>query len=343
MHKTLAEIANIVNGEVVGDEDLVITGLSGIQEAREGDLTFLANSKYISLSRNTKATAIITSRDIKISGKSVIRTDNPSVAFADLITAMTGDDVHPFKGIHKAAFIAGDCEIGKNVSIGPYAIVESQAKISNNTIIYGGSYVGHHTTIGDDCLIYPNITIREHVNIGSRVIVHSGTVIGSDGFGYIQVDDAHKKIPQIGTVTIEDDVEIGANVAIDRARFDRTVIGRGTKIDNLVQVAHNVVMGENCIIISQVGISGSVNIGKGSYLLGQAGITGHLTIGERSIVFSQSALGKSIPPQSHVSGSPARSHAEAKRVFASTQKLPRYIKIIQDLLKRVQKLEAKND
>lgn len=343
MQKTLAEIANIVNGEVVGDKDLVITGLSGIQEAKDGDLTFLANSKYISLSSKTKATAIITSRDIEITGKSVIRTDNPSLAFADLIKTMTGEDVHPFKGIHEAAFTADDCTIGKNVSIGPYAIIESKATIGDNTIIYGGSYVGHHATIGTDCLIYPNVTIREHVNIGNRVTVHSGTVIGSDGFGYIQVDGIHQKIPQIGTVAIEDDVEIGANVAIDRARFNQTIIGQGTKIDNLVQVAHNVVMGEGCIIISQVGISGSVNIGKGSYLLGQAGITGHLTIGEGSIVYSQSALSKSIPPQSHVSGSPARTHNEAKRVFASTQKLPRYIKIIQDLQKRVQKLEAKND
>jgi len=342
MQKTLAEIANIVNGEVVGDKDLVITGLSGIQEAKEGDLTFLSNSKYISLSNKTKATAIITSRDIEISGKSVIRTDNPSLAFADLIATMTGDNVHPFKGIHEAAFIADDCTIGKNVSIGPYAIIENQAKIGDNAVIYGGSYIGHHTTIGADCLIYPNVTIRESVSVGCRVIIHSSTVVGSDGFGYIQVDGVHKKIPQIGAVKIEDDVEIGANVAIDRARFDQTVIGRGTKIDNLVQVAHNVVMGENCIIISQVGISGSVNIGKGSYLLGQAGITGHLTIGEGSIVYSQCALGKSIPPQSHVSGSPARPHNEAKRVFAATQRLPHYIKIIQDLQKRVQELEAKN-
>ena len=343
MHKTLAEIANIVNGEVVGDKNLVITGLSGIQEAKEGDLTFLANSKYIPLSSKTKATAIITSRDIEITGKSVIRTDNPSLAFADLIKTMTGDDVHPFAGIHEAAFVADDCTVGKNVSIGPFAIIENKAKIGDNTIIYGGSYIGHHAVIGDDCLIYPNVTIREQVSIGNHVIVHSGTVIGSDGFGYIQVDGAHKKIPQIGTVAIEDDVEIGANVAIDRARFDQTIIGQGTKIDNLVQVAHNVVMGEDCIIISQVGISGSVNIGKGSYLLGQAGITGHLTIGEGSIVYSQCALGKSIPPQSHVSGSPARPHNEAKRVFAATQKLPQYIKIIQDLQKRVQELEAKND
>jgi len=343
MDRTLAEIANIINGEVVGDKDLVITGLSGIKEAKEGDLTFLANSKYISLSQKTKATAIITSRDIEISGKSIIRTDNPSLAFADLIAVMTGNDVHPFEGVHKAAFIADDCTIGKNVSIGPYAIIESQATIDDNTVIYGGSYVGHHTTIGEDCLIYPNTTIREHVSIGCRVIIHSGTVVGSDGFGYIQIDGAHKKIPQVGTVSIEDDVEIGANVAIDRARFDRTVIGRGTKIDNLVQIAHNVVMGEHCIIISQVGISGTVNIGKGSYLLGQAGITGHLTIGEGSIVFSQCAVTKSIPSGSSVSGSPARPHGEAKRVLAATQKLPRYIKIIQDLQKRVKELEAEND
>jgi UDP-3-O-[3-hydroxymyristoyl] glucosamine N-acyltransferase len=343
MRKTLAEIADIINGEVVGDKDLVITGLNGIKEAREGDLTFLANPKYIPLSKQTKAAAIITSRDIDISGKSVIRTDNPSLAFSDLMIAMTGDDVHPFKGVHEAAFVADDCVLGKNVSIGPYAIIESRAKIGDNTIIYGGSYVGHHVTIGADCLVYPNVTVRERVSIGNGVIIHSGSVIGSDGFGYVQIDGAHKKIPQIGTVVIEDDVEIGANVAIDRARFDRTFIGRGTKIDNLVQIAHNVVVGEHCIIISQVGISGSVNIGKGAYLLGQAGVVGHVTIGEGTIVFAQSSVAKSIKPQSRVSGSPARSHGEAKRIFAATQRLPHYIKIIQDLQKRVQELEAKND
>jgi len=211
MQKTLAEIAQIINGEVVGDKDLVVTGLSGIQDAQKGDLTFLANPKYIPLSNKTNATAIITSRDIEISGKTIIRTDNPSLAFSDLISVMTGDDVHPFKGIHEAAYIADDCTIGENVSIGPFAIIESHAKIGNNTVIYGGSYIGHHTAIGIDCLIYPNITIRESVSLGDRVIIHSGTVIGSDGFGYVQVDGVHRKIPQVGTVVIEDDVEIGAN------------------------------------------------------------------------------------------------------------------------------------
>jgi len=222
MQKTLAEIANIINGEVVGDKDLVVTGLSGIQEAKEGDLTFLANPKYIPLTEKTSATAIVTSRDIEISGKTIIRTDNPSLAFSNLISAMTGDDVHPFKGVHKSAFVADDCTVGKNVSLGPFAIVESKTKIGDNTIIYGGSYIGHGTIIGSGCLIYPNVTIRESIIIGDRVIIHSGTVIGSDGFGYIQVDGVHKKIPQVGTVLIEDDVEIGANVTIDRARFDQT-------------------------------------------------------------------------------------------------------------------------
>jgi len=224
MQKTLAEIASIVNGEVVGDKDLVITGLGGIQEAGEGDITFLANPKYIPFSKKTKASAIIVSRDVEIPEKSVIRTDNPSLAFTNLMASITEEgDFFP-KGIHKDAFIAGDAVLGKNVSVGPYAIIEGKANIGDNTVIYGGSYVGSHTSTGNDCLIYPNVTVREKVTIGNRVIVHSGAVIGSDGFGFVQVEGVHKKIPQIGTVAVGDDVEIGANVTIDRARFDKTII-----------------------------------------------------------------------------------------------------------------------
>ena len=341
MKKTLAEIAKIIGGEVVGDKDLVITGLSGIQEAKEGDLTFLAHSKYIPFCRKTKASAIITGRDIEIPGKSVIRTENPSLAFTDLISAVTEKNAYFRDGIHAAAFIAEDAVIGDNVSVGPYAVIESKAAIGENTVIFAGSYIGHGTVIGPDCMIYPHVTVREHVTIGCHVIVHSGTVIGSDGFGYIQVDGLHRKIPQVGTVVIGDDVEIGANVAIDRARFDKTVIGRGCKIDNLVQVAHNVVMGENCIIISQVGISGSVNIGKGAILAGQAGVTGHITIGEGAVIYAQSAIAKSVPAHAQVSGYPARSHHEAKRIHAYTQRLPQYVKAIQELEKKVEGLEAR--
>ncbi|MBN1870162.1 MAG: UDP-3-O-(3-hydroxymyristoyl)glucosamine N-acyltransferase [Candidatus Omnitrophica bacterium] len=340
MKKTLAEIAKIVNGEVVGNKDLIITGLSGIQEAEEGDLTFLANLKYLPFCRKTKASAIITSRDIKIPGKSVIRTDNPSLAFTELMSSVSQKGIYYPRGIHETACIAKDAVIGNHVSIGAFAIIESKVTIGDNTTVFGGSYIGHESKIGADCLIYPNVTIRERVTLGQRVIVHSGTVIGSDGFGYVQIDGVHKKIPQVGTVVIGDDVEIGANVAIDRARFDQTVIGRGSKIDNLVQVAHNVVMGENCIIVSQVGISGSVNIGKGAILAGQAGITGHITIGEGAVIYAQSAITKSVPAHARVSGYPARPHIEAKRIHAFTQRLPLYVKMIQDLEKKVEELEA---
>ena len=244
MKKTLAQIAEIVKGEVVGDKGLVITGLSGVQEAQKGELTFIANSKYIPLAQTTKASAVLVFRDMRIPGKSFIRTDNPSLAFAQIASVMLEEGVYRPRGIHPTAIIAPDAVMGKNVAVGPYTVIESWARVADNTVLHSGCYVGHHTTIGNNCLVYPNVTIRERLTIGDRVVIHSGTVLGSDGFGFVQVDGVHEKIPQIGTVIVEDDVEIGANVAIDRARFDKTVIGKGTKIDNLVQVAHNVILGE---------------------------------------------------------------------------------------------------
>ena len=341
MQKTLAELAKLVDGEVVGDKKLIITGLSGIKEAKEGDLTFIANSKYTPLIKTTKASAILIPRDLKVSGKSIIRTDNPSLAFANIASLTAVQEEHPFQGIDKSAVIAKDAILGENVSIGPLVVIEKKAHIGENTVIYPGCYVGYKTFIGKDCLIYPNVSIRDHITIGNRVIIHSGTVIGSDGFGYDQVDGRHKKIPQTGTVLIEDDVELGANVTVDRARFDKTIIGRGTKIDNLVQVAHNVVIGENCIIISQVGISGSVTIGKNVILAGQVGVAGHLTIGEGSVVVAQSCVTKSLPPFSKVSGFPAKPHIHAKRVNAALQRLPMYVKKIQELEKKIKELEGK--
>ena len=213
MKKTLAEIAEIIEGEVIGDESLVITGINGIQDAQEGDLTFVGDSKFISLAQKTKATAIITSRDIQIQDKSVIQTDNASFAFSKLIEVLFKDKNCHVKGIHSSAVVASDAVIGKNVSIGPCAVIESQVRVGDNSIICGGSFVGYQTCIGKDCHIYHNVTIREKIVLGNRVIIHSGTVIGSDGFGFTAVDGVHHKIPQIGTVHVEDDVEIGANVA----------------------------------------------------------------------------------------------------------------------------------
>ncbi len=341
MHKTLREIAALIDGEIVGDRNIVITGFCGIKEAQEGDLTFLANSKYFPLAQKTKASAIITQRGMDIPQKTIIRTDNPSLAFANMLFKFVTQATSFRKGIHKTAIIADDAKIGKDVSIGPYIVIESKAKIGARTTIYSGCFVGHDTTIGEDCLIYPQVMVRERIAIGNRVIIHSGTVIGSDGFGFVNVEGAHKKIPQIGTVIIEDDVEIGANVTIDRARFDKTFIGRGTKIDNLVQIAHNVVIGENCIIVAQVGISGSTEIKKGATLAGQVGVVGHLTIGEGAIVASQSGVSKSIPPHTTVWGYPAKPISLAKRINAATQRLPLYVEKIRELEKRVEELEKR--
>ena len=341
MVMTLTEIARLLQGKLIGDKNVTIRGLNGLKEAQKGELSFLSNPKYAPLLNSTQASAIIVSQGFPVPNKTVIEVKNPSLAFAQVAQRFYKDDAHPLKGTHKTAIVAKDAKIGKNVVLGPYAVIESKAQIGDNTVIHAGCFVGYKAVIGKGCLFYPHVTIREKLKIGDRVTIHSGTVIGSDGFGYGQEDGVHVKIPQLGTVVIEDDVEIGANVTVDRARFDKTFIGQGTKIDNLVQVGHNVYIGEKCIIISQVGISGSVKIEKGSILAGQAGIAGHLTIGEGSIVAAQAGVTKSLPAKSFVSGYPATPHEEAKKVNACVQRLPVYVEKIRALEKRIEELEKK--
>ena len=339
--KTLAEIAELVGGKVIGNKAVKITGLKGLEEAHEGDLTFLANDKYLALAKKTKASGILVSKNIELPGKSVIQTDNPSVAFTTIASLIFQNQFPSLKGIHPSAITASNVKLARQVALGAYVVIEGPTEIGEGTQIYPGCYVGPRVKIGRECLIYPNVTIREGSVIGNHVKIHSGTVVGSDGFGYEQVDGKHVKIPQHGIVEIQDDVEVGANVTIDRARFDKTVIGQGTKIDNLVQIAHNVMIGEYCIVIAQVGISGSSKIGKNSVLAGQAGVAGHLTIGEGSVVAAQSGVTKSLPSFSKVSGYPARPHDSAKRVNAAVQRLPLYVKKIQDLENRIKELEKK--
>ncbi len=341
MKKSVGEIAKIVGGELCGDPTVEITGFSGLKEAKEGDLSFVVNPKYSSLAEQTLASAIIVPRELSVPGKIFIRADNPSWAFSEVVALFVESTLIPLKGIHPTAIVAKDAKLGDHVALGPYVVVESGVVIGERTTIHAGSYIGHHSTIGQGCLIYPNVTIREHVTIHNRVIIHSGTVVGSDGFGYVTVDGKHQKIPQIGTVVIEDDVEIGSCVTIDRARFDKTFVGRGTKIDNLVQIAHNVVIGEDCIIVSQAGISGSVTVGKGAILAGQAGIAGHLTIGDGAIVSAKAGVSKSIPANTQVTGYPARPIDKMMEVNAHLQLLPKYVKTIQELKKRVEELEKK--
>jgi len=341
MRKTLSEIAKIVDGEIVGDPSVVITGICGIKEAKPGDLTFVANPKYLSLMKDTQASAIITSREINSAPKPIIKTENPSLAFAKMVSFIFPVEPLTFKGIHPTAIIGKNVKLGKDVSIGPYVIIGDDVTIGDKTVIYGSGYIGHHSVIGSETLIYLHVSIRERITIGNRVIIHSGTVIGSDGFGFATVKGLHHKIPQVGTVVVEDDVEIGANVTIDRARFDKTVIGRGTKIDNLVQIAHNVIVGENSIIVAQAGISGSTVLGKNVLLAGQAGLVGHINIGDGVVVAAQAGVTKSIPPNTKVSGYPAKPHETAKKVNACLQRLPQLVEKVKELQKRIEELEAK--
>jgi len=341
LHKTLNEIAKLIDGKVVGDGDILITGISGIKEAAEGDITFLANPKYSPLMEKTRAAAIITSTEAQKTSKPVILTENPSLAFAKIISMFMPDDAGHPQGIDYTVVMGKNVTLGKDVAIGAYVVIGDNVSIGDKSIIYAGCFIGHHTKIGSQTLIYPHVSIRERISIGNRVIIHSGTVIGSDGFGFATIKGSHHKIPQVGTVEIADDVEIGANVTIDRARFDKTMIGRGTKIDNLVQIAHNVVIGENSLIVAQVGISGSTILGNNVTLAGQAGLVGHITIGDNAIVTAQSGVAKSVPADTMVSGYPARPFMTTQRVNASLQNLPKLFDLVKELKKKVEELEAR--
>jgi UDP-3-O-[3-hydroxymyristoyl] glucosamine N-acyltransferase len=339
---TAREIAEIVGGVVIGDESVSIIGLSGIKEAKEGELTFIANNKYRPLLKLTKASAVIVPSDISNSVSAVlIQVENPSLAFAKIM-AIAGPEPVTFKsGIDSTAVIGENVVIGKNVSIQPYAVIEDKVEIGDGSVIGACVYIGHYTKVGNDSLIYPHVIIRERVIMGARVIIHPGTVIGGDGFGFATVKGVHHKIPQIGTVEIGDDVEIGSNVTIDRARFDKTYIGNGVKIDNLVQIAHNVYIGENTIVVAQVGISGSTVVGRNVIIAGQAGITGHITIGDNSIIGGKAGVTKNIPPNTHVTGFPARDKWEDMRLQAYSRRQPEFIDKIKKLEEKIELMERR--
>jgi UDP-3-O-[3-hydroxymyristoyl] glucosamine N-acyltransferase len=248
---------------------------------------------------------------------------------------------HRPRGIHPTAVIAPGAKISRGVAVGAHTVIEDGVQIAEGSVLYANCYVGHGAHLGKDCLIYPSVVLREKVFLGNRVIIHSGTVVGSDGFGYVTVDGKHTKIPQVGTVLIEDDVEIGANVTIDRARFDKTIIGEGTKIDNLVQIAHNVTIGKHCLIVAQSGIAGSTKLGDHVILAAQAGLVGHIEIGDGAIVTAQSGVSRSIKPGEQVFGSPAHPLKVAFRNNAHIQRLDKYVEMIKDLKKRIEELEKK--
>ncbi len=339
MKKTLQELAAYLGGEVEGDGATVIAGIAGLDDAGEGQITFLANPRYAAKVATTNASAVVLPPGTDAHGRNAVRLANPYLAFAKLLTLY---HVHPApaRGVMDGAWVGEQVTMGGDVTIWPGAFVGNNVTLGDRVTIHPGAVLYDGVTVGSDVTVHANVCIRERCRIGSRVTLHNGTVIGSDGFGYAPDGKGWFKIPQIGIVEIEDDVEIGANTVIDRAALERTLIRKGTKIDNLVQIAHNCVIGENCMIVSQVGISGSTKLGQHVTLAGQVGVAGHLEIGDNVMVGAKSGIPGNIPANQMMSGYPAVSHRDWLRSSAVVPKLPEMRRTLSDLEKRVKELEV---
>ena len=332
---TATEIARHMQGEVVGDGAVVLKNFAPADRAQAGDVTFAENAEYLALAETSAASAVIVGAAIAASSKVLIRVANPRVAFAKTLALFFPEPVFP-PGIHPTAVIAASARIDPTAHIGPHCVVGEHVAIGARTVLRGGDHVGDDSRLGADCRIFPNVTIYPGTQIGSRVRIHSSTVVGADGFGYVPDGGVHLKVPQIGHVILGDDVELGANVTVDRGALGPTIIGQGSKIDNLVQIGHNVVLGERCIVISQVGIAGSTKLGDGVTLGGQVGVGGHLKIGNGATVSAQSGVMHDIPAGEKWLGAPAQPERQTKRQMIALQRLP-------ELIRRVGKLEKKSD
>ena len=340
----LSKLARQIGGCLEGDAAADIHGVAGICEAGPGEVSFIANLRYASEISSTQASAVIVSEDWTGDvSTALIRVKNPDAAFAKAASLFYIPAPAPVAGVHSSAVVAQDAELEPGVCIGPLCVIESGVKIGAGTVISAQCCIGFGSVIGGKSFLYPQVSLREFVKIGNRTIIHNGTVIGSDGFGYsVDSEGIRTKIPQIGTVEIGDDVEIGANTTIDRARFGKTRIGNGVKIDNLVQIAHNVVIGDHAVIVSQVGIAGSTSIGAKTILAGQAGVAGHLKIGAGVIIGPRAGVTKDIPDGVHVMGMPAVPVDKMKRTHASIMLLPKMKERIAALDARLRKLEEKS-
>ncbi|GFO54200.1 UDP-3-O-acylglucosamine N-acyltransferase [Geomonas sp. Red276] len=338
MKKSLAEIAQYLGGTVSGDPETQIGGLATLDDAGEGQLTFLANPKYAAKVATTKASAVLLPVGGNAHGHHAIFHPNPYLAFAKLLTLFYTAPAAPL-GVLPGAFVADGVKMGEGVTIYPGACVAPGVTLGDRVTLYPGVVLYPGVTVGNDVTIRANVSVRERCRIGNRVIIHDGTVIGSDGFGYAPDGDSWYKIPQIGIVVIEDDVEIGSNTVIDRAALEVTRIGKGTKIDNLVQIGHNCIIGENCMIVSQVGISGSTKVGNHVTMGGQVGVAGHIRIGDNAMIAAKSGVHNSIDAGQIMSGIPAIPHREWLRVSGLVPKLPEFRKTVNQLEERIAELE----
>lgn len=336
----LGELAERLGCRLEGDGGLEVAAVRSLEEAGPHDLSFIARPAYLARLQGSAAGAVILGEGWPPVDRPALRTGNPYLALARALTIFHPTPT-PAPGIHPTAVVAPDARVAPDACVGPLCVLGPGTAVGAGTILEAQVAVGARVRIGQGCRIFPNVTLRDEVVLGDRVIIHSGTVIGADGFGYGRDGHRYVKIPQVGRVVIEDDVEIGANVCIDRATLDETRIGRGTKIDNLVQVGHNVRIGSDTVIVAQVGISGSARIGSRVTLAGQVGVADHVEIGDDAIVMAQSGVGKDIPPRTAVFGSPAAPHTETKRQLAALARLPALRKAVRALEERLAGLEAR--
>lgn len=342
MSFTVEEIARRLNGRVEGNGALEVKGVESLDQAGPGQLTFLGNPRYTPAMKTTKAGVVLVNEAWQgETPATLIRVKSADAAFAQVAFWLARPAITYKAGIHPTAFVAADARIGRDVTVGPQCVIEAGAVIGDGTVLVAQCYVGHSCEVGENCLFYPHVTLREYTRVGNRVILQPGAVIGSDGFGYVKEAGHWKKIPQVGVVVLGDDVEIGANTTIDRARFGETRIGNGTKLDNLIQIAHNVTVGEDTAMAAQVGISGSAHVGSRVQLGGQVGVAGHLKIGDDTAVMAQAGVSKDVPPASIMFGSPAAPALEAKKLHAHLMRLPEMKKKIAELEARLKAVEEK--
>ncbi len=334
----LDELARLVDGTVRGDGGVAIHGVNGLREAQPGEIAFLSNPKYAPLLADTKASAVIVARGVS-APIPVIEVGNPDLAFARVAERFLGSVGRPAPGVHPSAVVAPGASLGSGVSVGACTVVEEDAVIGDGSVLYPQVYVGRGARLGKNVLLYPQAVVRERCVLGDRVILHCGAVIGADGFGYVTEKGVHHKIPQVGIVVLEDDVEIGANTTVDRARFGRTLVRRGAKIDNLVMIAHNVIVGEGSLLAAQAGVAGSTELGRYVMMAGQAGLAGHIKMGDRSAITAQGGTNKDIPPGTVVSGHHAVESKTYLKRLAALAKLPDAMTELKRLRKEVEDLK----
>lgn len=338
---SLKKIAELTGGEVVGDPELMISSVNSLEKAGEGEITFLSNRKYLKQAKVTRAAAIMCSPQTRVEDKPMVVMKNPYLGFAKVMQHFYPRK-RPDVGIDPAAVISATAKIGADANIFEGVYIGEHAVIGDRVDIFPGCHVGDNAVVGDDTLLNANVSIYHDCQIGKRVIIQSGTVVGSDGFGFATDENGwHHKIPQTGNVIIEDDVEIGSNCSIDRAVIGSTRIGAGAKLDNLIQIAHNVEIGARTFVVSQVGVSGSSKVGEQSILAGQVGVVGHVEIGDHCIIAAQAGVSNNVPDGEVYLGSPARPMMEMKRIIAVQSKLPELRSLLKNLQKRVEELESK--